>query len=92
MQISIQDAMKKLFAVEKWDSKMAGLRIAQDWEKIMGKTIQKYTQYISLKQKTLFVKTEIPILKHELITNKTQLIAKINAFYEAKVVEDIKVN
>lgn len=92
MQISIQDAIKKLFATQRWDSKMAGLRIAQDWEKIMGKTVQKYTQSISLKNKILYVKTEIPILKHELITNKTQLIEKINGFYQAKVVEEIKIN
>lgn len=91
MELSIQDAIKKLFADRKWDSKMAGMSIAQDWEKIMGKTINKYTQSISLRNKILYVKTDVAILKHELITNKIQLIQKINDFYQAQVVVDLKI-
>lgn len=71
---------------------MAGMRIAMDWEKIMGKTINNYTQSIQLKHKILYVKTDIPILRHEFVTNKPQLMEKINQFYDADVVQDIRVS
>lgn len=92
MQLSLQEALKKVFAAHKWDSKMAGMRIAMDWEKIMGKTINNYTRSIQLKHKILYVKTDIPILRHEFVTNKPQLIEKINQFYDADVVQDIRVS
>lgn len=91
MQLSIQDAIKQVFAKSKLDARMAGLRIAMDWEKIMGKTINNYTESISLKNGILYFKTNIPILKHDFVVNKSQLIDKINQFYDAKVVKDLKV-
>lgn len=92
MQLSIQDAMKRVFERSNWDSRSASIRITMDWEKIMGTTINNYTKSIQLKYKILYVKTDVPILRHEFLTNKTQLIEKINQYYKATVVKDIKVS
>lgn len=92
MQVSLQDALKKIFATHQWDSKIAGIRISMDWEKIMGKTINHYTKGIRLSKKILYVRTDVPILRHEFVTNKPQLIEKINNFYGAEVVTDIQVS
>lgn len=91
MQVSLQDALRKIFAKHQWDSKLAGIRIGMDWEKIMGKTINNYTKGIRLHRKTLYVRTDVPILRHEFVTNKPQLIEKINQFYGAEVITDIQV-
>lgn len=91
MELSIQEAMRMVFATSNWNSRMAQLRITMDWEKIMGTTINNYTNSVYLQKKTLIVSTDVPILKHELIANKTQLVKKINDFYNAEVVDDLKV-
>lgn len=91
MQQSVADAIKSFFQKYKLDSRLVSKVIAEDWEKIMGKTIAKYTDSVQLNGQVLVVSTKIPILKQDLLSNKIQLIEKINYFYKADVVKDLRV-
>lgn len=91
MQQSVADAIKSFFSKYKLDSRLVSKVIAEDWEKIMGKTIAKYTDSVQLNGQILIISTKVPILKQDLLSNKFQLIEKINIFYKAQVIKDLKV-
>lgn len=66
-----------------------GLRTAQldvVWEKIIGKTIAKYTDKIEIIQQTLFVTTSVGPLKNELHFQKELIIRRINEEFGETVI------
>ena len=61
----------------------------QEWETIVGKTISKYTRNINLYNKKLTIYTDVAPLKQELLLGKEQLMARLNEYFEERVVEEI---
>ncbi len=86
---SIGDALKLFLEKSHWKPKVLELRMRDEWEQIVGKTIAKYTRSISLNGKTLSIYSDVGPLKQELMLGKDQLIVRINEYFEDKVVEDI---
>jgi len=86
---SIGEALSMLLEKSKWKPKVHELRMQQEWEQMMGKTIAKYTRNISLKDRKLIIYTDVAALKQELMLGKELLINKINAYFEETVVLDI---
>lgn len=86
---SVGEALSLLLEKSRWKPKVHELRLRQEWEAIVGKTIAKYTRNLSLTDQKLTVYTDIAPLKHELQLGKDQLIAKINAHLQERVVADI---
>ena len=90
-QYSIGEALNLLLVKSAWKPKVTELRLREEWETIVGKTVSKYTRSISLKDRTLTVVTDIAALKQELHFGKAALIASINAHMGETVVTDIVV-
>lgn len=90
-EYSVGDALKILLARSGWGAKVHEIRIKQEWETIVGKTISRYTSQLQLLGRVLTIYTDIAPLKQELMLNKEQLINKINAHFEETVVMDIKI-
>lgn len=88
---SIGEALSMLLEKRKWTPKVHELRMRQEWEQIVGKTIAKYTRNISLSENRLLIYTDVGPLKTELNYAKPQLIEKINAYFGEVVVKDITV-
>ncbi len=86
---SIGDAINLLFEKSKWKNKATELRMQQEWETIVGKTIAKYTRTVALHGEVLTVFTDVAALKQELYFGKPQLIARVNEYFNEKVVSDI---
>jgi predicted nucleic acid-binding Zn ribbon protein len=86
---SVGDALKLLLEKSHWKPKVVQLRMTQEWEAIVGKTISKYTRSINMFDKKLTIYTDVAPLKQELLLGKEQLIARINEYFEDKVVEEI---
>lgn len=57
------------------------LRMRQEWEVIVGKTISKYTRNMHLNGTVLTIYSDIAALKQELTLGKEQLIERINAHF-----------
>ena len=68
---------------------MNELRMRQEWEEIVGKTISKYTRSVDLYNKTLTIYTDVAALKQELQLGKEQLVTRINEYFQERVVEEI---
>ncbi len=88
---SIGEALNLLLEKSRWKHKVQELRLQQEWEQIVGKTIARYTRNVFLNNGVLTVQTEVAALKQELHYGKPQLIARINEYFNEKVVIDITV-
>lgn len=90
-EYSVGDALKLLIARSGWGAKVQELRMKQEWEAIVGKTIARYTTNIQLQNRILSIQTDVAPLKQELQLGKENLIRKINAYFKETVVLDLKV-
>jgi len=86
---SIGEAINLLLERSKWKPKVNELRIRNDWETIVGKTIAKYTRNLYLNGGTLTVYTDVAPLKQELLMAKEQLIARINEHLGEQAISEI---
>jgi predicted nucleic acid-binding Zn ribbon protein len=86
---SIGEAINQLLEKSHWKPKVHELRMKEEWEAIVGKTISKYTRNISLFNKKLTIHTDVAPLKQELLLGKDQLITRINEYFAERVIEDI---
>ncbi len=83
------EALKQLLEKSHWKPKVTELRMRDEWEAIVGKTISRYTRSLALYNKTLTIYTDVAPLKQELLLGKEQLIARLNEYFEDRVVEEI---
>jgi predicted nucleic acid-binding Zn ribbon protein len=86
---SIGEALNLLLEKSHWKPKVIQLRIAQEWEAIVGKTISKYTRSVSMHGKKLTIYSDVAPLKQELLLGKEQLIVRINEYFGERAVEEI---
>ncbi|MEE4176699.1 MAG: DUF721 domain-containing protein [Bacteroides sp.] len=73
------------------EEKVTETRIAEAWEKVMGQGISRYTQRLSLKNKTLTIQLSSPALRQELSYGKTKIIKMINEALEKEAIDDIEI-
>jgi predicted nucleic acid-binding Zn ribbon protein len=86
---SIGEALNLLLEKSHWKPKVTELRMKDEWEAIVGKTISKYTRSISLNGKKLTIYSDVAPLKQELLLGRDQLIVRINEYFEDRIVEEI---
>lgn len=88
---SIGEALNLLLEKSKWKPKVNELRLREDWDIIVGKTIAKYTRNINLYNGILTIYTDVGALKQELSLGKEQLKNSINEYLGEIAVFDIVV-
>jgi hypothetical protein len=88
-QMSIGDALKDFLRKSRLKTGIQALQIEEIWEKLMGKTIAKYTEKIQIVNQTLFIKTSVGPLKQELIYQKEKIIERVNEALGEKVIKEV---
>lgn len=88
-QMSIGEAMKEFLKKSRLKTGIQALQIEEVWEKLMGKTIAKYTDKIQIINQTLFIKTNVGPLKQELIYQKEKIIERVNEALGENVIKDV---
>jgi predicted nucleic acid-binding Zn ribbon protein len=88
-QQTIGEVIKEFLKNFGLEEKVTETQISDTWEKIMGPGIARYTQRISLKNKTLTVQLSSPALRQELSYGKTKIIKMVNEAIGKEVVEDL---
>lgn len=88
---SIGEALNLLLEKSKWKPKVIELRLQQEWEQIVGKTIARYTRNLILNGENLTIYTDVAALKQELYYGKQQLIVRINEYFGERIVSEITV-
>lgn len=90
-ELSIGEALQQFLNKSKLKSGMQAMQIEDVWEKIMGKTVAKYTDKLQIIGSTLFVTTTIAPLKNELLYQKEKIIEMVNKELGEKTVKEVVV-
>lgn len=88
-ELSIGDALKEFLNKSKLKGGIQALQIQDAWEKIMGKTISKYTDKIEIIGSTLFISSTVAPLKNELLYQKEKIIERVNEALGEKVIKEV---
>ena len=88
-EISIGEALQQFIKNSKLKNGVQALQIEDAWEKIMGKTIARYTDKIQIVNNTLFITTNVAPLKNELLYQKEKIIERVNEALGEKVIKEV---
>ena len=88
-ELSIGEALKEFLNKSKLKGGIQALQIQDAWEKIMGKTIAKYTDKIEIVNQTLFISSTVAPLKNELLYQKEKIIERVNEMLGEKVIKEV---
>jgi len=87
--LSIGDSLNSFLKSAKWQTRINEIRIRNEWSKIMGATIARYTRDVKLKDGVLLIATDVAPLKQELQFGKEQIIQNVNDYFKDKVVKEV---
>jgi hypothetical protein len=87
----MRDALKKFLDQSRLKGDIQALQIEDAWEKIMGKTVARYTDKLHIINDTLFITTQVAPLKHELIFQKEKIIQRVNESLGQRIISKIVV-
>ncbi|MDO9374931.1 MAG: DUF721 domain-containing protein [Bacteroidota bacterium] len=88
-EFSMQDAIQAFLKQSRLKGDVQALQIEDVWEKIMGKTIAKYTDKIQIINQTLFISSTVAPLKNELMYQKEKIIELVNDALGEKVIKEV---
>lgn len=88
-EISIGEALQQFLKNSKLKGGIQALQVEDAWEKIMGKTIAKYTDKIEIVQTTLFITTAVGPLKNELKYQKEKIKERVNEALGERVIREV---
>lgn len=88
-EISIGEALKQFLKNSKLKSGIQAMQVEDAWEKIMGKTIARYTDKIEIINSTLYISTSVAPLKNELLYQKAKIIERVNEALGENVIKDV---
>jgi hypothetical protein len=88
-ELSLAEAMKEFLKKSRLKTGIQALQIEDAWEKIMGKTIAKYTDKIEIIGSTLFISSTVAPLKNELLYQKTKIIERVNEALGERVITEV---
>ena len=81
-ELSMGDALKLFLQKSRLKGNIRALQIADIWERLMGRTIARYTDKIQIINRTLFITTSVAPLRNELIFQKEKIIKRVNEAWE----------
>jgi predicted nucleic acid-binding Zn ribbon protein len=85
----LKDALEELLDSYHLKERVNEKRLIENWEKIFGKTISKYTKKISVRSAKLFLTIDSASLRQELTFNKVKMIERINESIAPGFVQEI---
>jgi predicted nucleic acid-binding Zn ribbon protein len=88
-EYSLADAMRQFLNQSRLKGSIQAFQIEEVWEKIMGKTIARYTDKIQIHGHTLYINTHVAPLRQELLYKKEKIIELVNAELGEKAIKEV---
>jgi predicted nucleic acid-binding Zn ribbon protein len=88
-EYSMGDALKQFLKQSRLKGSVQALQIEDVWEKIMGKTIARYTEKISIHGRVLYITTTVAPLKQELSYQKPKIIRLVNEALRENAINEV---
>lgn len=74
------------------DTKLKEARLINSWQEVVGKTINSYTEKLSIKKRILYVRLNSSVVRNELYMLKDQLTDRLNEKAGDKIIDEIKLS
>ena len=88
-QYKIGDAIRQFLNQSRIKGDIQALQVNDVWEKVMGKTVARYTDNLKVINKTLFITTSVAPLKQELMYQKEKIKLRVNEALGDKIIEEV---
>lgn len=88
-QYKIGDAIRQFLQQSRIKGDIQAMQIEEVWEKVMGKTVARYTDNLKIINKTLYITTSVAPLKQELIYQKEKIKLRVNEALGEKVINEV---
>jgi len=88
-QYKIGDAIRQFLNGSRLKGEIQALQVEEVWEKIMGKTIARYTDKLRIINRTLFITTSVAPLKQELLYQKEKIKLRVNEALGEKLIDEV---
>jgi predicted nucleic acid-binding Zn ribbon protein len=88
-QYSLGDAIRQFLQGSRLKGDIQALQIEEVWERVMGKTVARYTENLKVINKTLFITTHVAPLKQELMYQKEKIKLRVNEAMGEKIIEEV---
>jgi predicted nucleic acid-binding Zn ribbon protein len=88
-EFSLSDAIQQFLNQSRIKGDIQAMQIEEIWEKIMGKTIARYTDKLQIFGNKLVITTQVGPLKQELLYQKEKIIQRVNEAFGKKIIEEI---
>ena len=85
----LKDAIREMLDTFHLRERVNEMRLRENWEKIFGRTLAKYTRNISVRSGKLYLTVDSASLRQELAFNKAKMIERINEATAPGFVEEI---
>ena len=88
-QYSMGEALKQFLDQSRLKGSLQALQIEDVCEQIMGKTIARYTDKISIHGNRLYISSSVAPLKQELLYQKEKIIQRVNEALGERVIKEV---
>jgi predicted nucleic acid-binding Zn ribbon protein len=88
-EYSMGEAMRQFLNKSRLKGEVLAIQITEIWEKIMGKTIARYTDRIEIHGHTLYIHTTVAPLKQELLYKKDLILQRVNEALGEKLIREV---
>ena len=86
---SLGDALRQFLHQSQLKGSIQALQIEEVWEKIMGKTVARYTDKIKIHGHTLYIETAVAPLRQELLYQKDAIAKRVNEALGEVVIKEV---
>jgi hypothetical protein len=87
--VSLAEAIKEYIRKNRLENGLDSAKIHDVWKDVTGLYISRATIDIKVEHKKLFVKLNSPLLRHEIILIKSELVKRINKIMGKEYITDI---
>jgi hypothetical protein len=86
---SISQVIKSYVTENNLERKLSEIELIKSWESVMGKTVARYTSNLYIQNNTLFVETNSPVVRNELLMLKEDIRTRLNEAAGCEIIKTI---
>lgn len=87
----MRDAIQLFLNKSRLKGDIQAMQIEEVWEKVMGKTVARYTEKLQIYGDKLVITTNVAPLRQELIYQKEKIVQRVNEAMGKTIIRDVEV-
>lgn len=86
----VGDVVRAMLRQQGLEAPLNEYRLVESWTTVLGKAVERYTRDLYVSNQTLYVRLSSPVLKNELMMQRSQLVQRLNQAVGAQVITEIR--